>query len=476
ELLRILPGVVAPDETSLEQVGFLSGANSTSQYHVNGLRGEQNNVTIDGARMIDFGANNGSVITANPDMVQEVRVQTSNYAAEHGTSAVQINATTKGGSSGFHGTAYDYMRHWRFQASDRSNNVANPIVPRPKSQYNYPGFNIGGPIIIPGTNFNKNRDKLFFFFGYEYYYQRVDEGSFPAVVPTLKQRQGDFTGFNVHVPGDCNVNGVGPGGATNNLMPCKDPLGAALLNLYHAPNYNDAAGHNYIYSVLRPNDRNQETARIDYSISDKTKLWVKLAREYETQGFPRGLWWDSSTYEIPGKLTSYNTGRSVVANLTNVINPTMTNEVLFAGSKLNLYYNYADPDKVSFEGLGLTKKVCFFPGTNPYVPIGIIDNWTSELLTAYGYPIYSPYSSFHVADNLSKVYNTHTLKFGGVIEQGNKNQQSNHDTYITFGQWGQSNGTGNNFGHLYVGRPVEFQQATDRPVDNFRLYNYEFYG
>ena len=476
ELLRILPGVVAPDETSLEQVGFLSGANSTSQYHVNGLRGEQNNVTIDGARMIDFGANNGSVITANPDMVQEVRVQTSNYAAEHGTSAVQINATTKGGSSGFHGTAYDYMRHWRFQASDRSNNVANPIVSRPKSQYNYPGFNIGGPIIIPGTNFNKNRDKLFFFFGYEYYYQRVDEGSFPAVVPTLKQRQGDFTGFNVHVPGDCNVNGVGPGGATNNLLPCKDPLGAALLNLYPAPNYSDAAGHNYIYSVLRPNDRNQETARIDYSISDKTKLWVKLAREYETQGFPRGLWWDSSTYEIPGKLTSYNTGRSVVANLTNVINPTMTNEVLFAGSKLNLYYNYADPNKVSYEGLGLIKKVGFFPGTNPYVPIGIIDNWTSELLTAYGYPIYSPYSSFHVADNLSKVYNTHTLKFGGVIEQGNKNQQSNHDTYITLGQWGQSNGTGNNFGDLYVGRPVEFQQATDRPVDNFRLYNYEFYG
>ena len=476
ELLRILPGVVAPDETSLEQVGFVNGANSTNQYHVNGLRGEQNNVTIDGARMMDFGANNGSVITANPDMVQEVRVQTSNYAAEHGTSAVQINATTKGGSSAFHGTIYDYMRHWRFQASDRSNNVANPIIPRPKSQYNYPGFNIGGPIIIPGTNFNKNRDKLFFFFGYEYYYQRVDEGSFPGVVPTLKQREGDFSGFGVHVPGGCNVNGVGPGGATNNLAPCKDPLGAALINLYPLPNYSDAAGHNYIYSVLRPNDRNQETARIDYSISDKTKLWVKLAREYETQGFPRGLWWDSATYEIPGKLTSYNTGRSVVANLTNVINPTMTNEVLFAGSKLNLYYNYADPDKVSYKGLGLTQKVGFFPGENPYVPIGVIDNWSAELLTAYGYPISSPYSSFHVADNLSKVYNTHTLKFGGVIEQGNKNQQSNHDTYITLGQWGQSNGTGNNFGDLYVGRPVEFQQATDRPADNFRFYNYEVYG
>jgi hypothetical protein len=479
ELLRILPGVVAPDNTSLEQVSFGGGANSNAAYHVNGLRGEQNNVQIDGARMIDFGSNNGTVITANPDMVQEVKVQTSNYAAEHGTSAVQISATTKGGSQDFHGSIYDYMRNYRFQASDRSNNYKFPIVERPKSQYNYPGGNIGGPVLLPWTKFNRNRDKLFFFFGYEYYYQRVDEGSLnPSIVPTAKQRAGDFSGTSgIHLPAGCSVPGF-----SGNLVPCKDPLGAALLNLYPQPNYSDAAGNNYVYSVLRPNDRNQTTARFDYNISDKTKLYVKLAREYEQQGFPRGLWWDSSTYEVPGKLTSYNLGRSVVVNLTNIINPTMTNEVLFSGSKLKLYYDYSDPDKVSFSSLGLQKTVGFsgakvdFIGKNPYVPVSIIDSWSRELFTAYGYPIQSPYSSFSVTDNLSKVYNTHTLKFGAFVEQGNKNQQSNHDTDIVLAQWGQANGTGNNFGDLYVGRPIEFTQASDRPFDNFRFYNYEFYG
>ena len=167
ELLRILPGVVAPDNTSIESVSFGGGANANSRYNVNGLRGEQNNVSLDGSRMIDIGANNGTVITANPDMVQEVKVQTSNYAAEHGTSAVQISATTKSGSSDFHGSVYDYMRHWSFQANDRSNSINN--VARPKSKYNYPGGNIGGPILLPGTNFNRNRDKLFFFVGYELY-------------------------------------------------------------------------------------------------------------------------------------------------------------------------------------------------------------------------------------------------------------------------------------------------------------------
>src|SRR6185369_3507506 len=259
ELLRILPGVVAPDQTTLEQVGFTSGANATAQYHVNGLRGEENNVTIDGSRMMDFGANNGSAITANPDMVQEVRVQTSNYAAEHGSSAVQISATTKSGSSAFHGSLYDYIRNHRFQANDRSNSINN--VSRPLSKYQYPGGNIGGPVYLPrfgegGKPYHSLKDKLFFFVGYERYYQQVDEGSAKFLVPTLKQRQGDFSELlalnqRVTVPAGCTIGGVvgNPGNNDdvapgNNLAPCGDPFGKALLNLFPLPNLNVPIGQN----------------------------------------------------------------------------------------------------------------------------------------------------------------------------------------------------------------------------------------
>lgn len=502
ELLRILPGVVAPDNTSLEQVSFGGGANANNAYHVNGLRGEQNNVQLDGARMIDFGANNGTVITANPDMVQEVKIQTSNYAAEHGSSAVQISATTKGGSRDFHGSVYDYIRDFHFQANDRSNSINNVV--RPKSKYNYPGGNVGGPVILPWTNFNRNRDKLFFFVGFEYYYQRVDEGSSLFTVPTLKERAGDFTGFPVVYPRGCTINGVNVAGQpATSLTACKNNLGAALLNLFPAPNREGSS--NYVYSVLRPNDRHQTTLRFDYNVNDKTKIYVKYAQEFEEQGFPRGLWWDSSNFEVPGKLASKNTGKSFVANLTSIINPTMTNEVLFAASKLDLQYDYTEPDKVSFSGLGLTEAdrvgfhgqanstVCNncsginFAGSNPYVPIGYTNAWWGGVfINAYGFPISSPYSSFSVTDNLTKVFNTHTLKFGAFFEQANKNQQSNHDTYILTDGWenvcggcGGSRshgGTGYNFADLYVGRPQSLQQATDRPADHFRYYNYEFYA
>ena len=493
ELLRILPGVVAPDNTDLESIAFGGGANANSQYHVNGLRGEQNNISIDGSRMIDIGSNNGTIITANPDMVQEVKIQTSNYAAEHGTSAVQVSATTKGGSSDFHGSIYDYLRNHRFQANDRSNSINN--VARPLSKYNYPGGNVGGPVLLPGTNFNKNRDKLFFFVGYERYYQQVDEGSGRFLVPTLKQRQGDFSEFpNVTVPAGCTANGVvgnpgnnndvAPGG---NLAPCAHPLGRALLNFYPAPNLAAAPGQpNYVYSVLRPNNRQQFTSRFDYSISDKTKLYVRFAREYEEQGFPRGLWWNSSNYELPGNLTSKNLGRSVVVNLTNIITPTMTNEILFSASKLSLNYDFADPDKVSWAGLGLQRVGFFSPNNpnipaslannNPYVPLSVITWGQGDFHTAYGYPILAWNDSFAITDNLVKVQNTHTLKFGVFFEQANKRQQSNSDTNIVTAQWGQTTGTLNNFGDIFVGKPIEFAQATTRPLDNFRYYNYEFYA
>jgi hypothetical protein len=241
--------------------------------------------------------------------------------------------------------------------------------------------------VIPGSNFNKNRDKMFFFAGFEYYYQRVDEGSTLSVVPTLKQRQGDFSelltgpganlnqGRTVTVPPGCRVGSAGPGSPApnNNLAPCMDPMGKALIGLYPQPNYSDANNRfNYVYSVLRPIDRNQLVARVDYNISEDTKLYVRLGRESEEQAWPRGLWWNSSDYELPGKLTGNNLGRSLVVNVTSLINPTMTNEILFSGSKLKLDNDYKDAQRVTFEGLGVSR-FGYFPGNNKYVPIGIID-------------------------------------------------------------------------------------------------------
>ena len=256
ELLRILPGVVAPDpsdpNSGLDRVTFGGGANATANYTVNGIRGQNNNVSIDGSRVIDIGSNNGTIITPNVDMIQEATIKSSNYAAEYGSAGVQASFTTKGGGKDFHGELYDYIRPEKLQANDRSSTTLGS--PRPPTNFKYPGGNIGGPIILPGTNFNKNRDKAFFFVGFEVQRQKPDRGSRLGTVPTALERNGDFSKSLANNTGqygnhlcppdtigwsDCNGSGGlgSDGGARSpvpngNFVPFKNALGAALLNFY----------------------------------------------------------------------------------------------------------------------------------------------------------------------------------------------------------------------------------------------------
>ena len=64
ELLRILPGVVAPDSSAFESVSFGGGANNTQGYTVNGIRGSNNTVSLDGSSLIDIGSNSGVIVDA----------------------------------------------------------------------------------------------------------------------------------------------------------------------------------------------------------------------------------------------------------------------------------------------------------------------------------------------------------------------------------------------------------------------------
>lgn len=464
ELLRILPGVAAPlpDDPAFQSVSFGGGTNANNRYNVNGLRGEQNNVSIDGSRVMDIGSNNGTIITANVDMIQEVKVQSSNYAAEHGSSGVQITATTKGGSQQFHGTVYTYIRDASLNANDRSNSING--VAKPAEKYRYPGGNVGGPVLLPWTDFNKNRDKLFFFYGLEIQRQEVDPGSRFDRVPTEQERMGIF-------PNGLDVR--------NRI----DPVGQALINLYPLPNFTDPNGgrDNYVSTGLQPINRNQQNLRIDYNISNDTKLYVRWSREYEENDFARGLWWQPSSFELPTHVLGTNIGRSIAGNLTNVINPTMTNEFVFSFSKLKLDNDYADPSKVSLEALGIPNFAGPFGQQSPYAPIAIITSWSGQTKGDFwepgGLPLFAHNSSLSFTDNLTKVAGAHTLKFGALVERAIKVQNVSNDpeTRLIFANWGNGS-TGDVYADLLVGRPAQVVQSTRPPNGDFRFYNYEFYG
>ncbi|MDQ3009820.1 MAG: Plug and carboxypeptidase regulatory-like domain-containing protein [Acidobacteriota bacterium] len=490
ELLRILPGVVAPDSSTYQVTGF----GDASAYTVNGQRGQNNNISVDGSRVIDIGCNCGSIVSLNNDFVQEVTIQSSNFAAEHGNSGVQISGTTKSGGKDFHGSIYTYTRHEALAANDRFRNYVKAQDPsslaglKPVGRFYYPGGTISGPITLPKKvfgplgGFNEGRDKLFFFVGFEV--QRQTFGAPPKIsnVPTLAQRRGDFTGSTVRIPG--GFPNAGQNAPNSNLAPYINPIGQKLINLYPLPN-SSIPGSNYISNITQTQHRKDFKTRIDYKVNDNTNLYVRITRETQGNVNPYGIWWGPSTFELPSANQEDQLGRSVAVGLTKVLSPTMTNEMVFSGSKLKLDNHYQDPDKVRLSTLGLENiwRLPFdntqFGRQSPFVSLSLISWAQGQLWSPGTNPIFAYNDSFSVTDNLSKVAGTHTLKFGALVEQGNKRQNFQGDPdsqgLIGFNNW-NGNGTGNDFGDLLVGQLTDVGHGTQPPTGNYRFYNYEFYA
>jgi hypothetical protein len=485
ELLKVLPGTVTPDQSTMETVGFYSGGNNFRGQSVNGGRGTNISPVLDGSKIVDFGSNESTMLNMNPDMVEEVKIQTSNYAAEYGNSHIQVTAVTKGGSSQFHGSAYDYLRSWRLNANDRSNNYAG--VPQPKNSYQYPGFNLSGPVLVPGTGFNRNRDKLFFFVGYEYQHQVVDPGTTLFVVPTLAQRQGDFsellanTGENLAQPPIVTIPagfpGAGAPAPNNDLRPYIDPLGQGFLNLYPLPNHTDPDNrYNYAFNTLTPANRWQLTSRLDWNVSERTHVYVRLALEAEMQKVSRGVW-ETSSYALPSRVIRDNKAWSLAASVTTVLSPSLTNEVVFSASQLKLDNDWEDPAKMQLSALGLEGYQGIFATGSPYAPMGLA-TWGQPLgnmVAGGGLPVYAHNDSVLFTDTLSKVMNAHMIKLGVFVERGQKQQNLGTDEWLVLQSPWTAGATGNDFGDLLVGRLFGYYQTTPVPVGEFRFWNLEGY-
>ena len=493
ELLRILPGVVAPDATAFESVTFGGGANATQSYTVNGIRSSSNTVSLDGASLIDIGSNNGVIVTLNNDMVQEVKVQSSNFAAEYGSGGMSVSAVTKSGSSKFNGSLYHYWRGYQLAANDRSNSITG--TEKPKSKFNYPGGNIGGPIVLPG--FNRERNKAFFFAGFEVQRQQVDPGSYLSTTLTQRMRNGDLSEL---LPENCrgqNLNmtcaqfnipagypGAGTPAPNNNMAPYIHPLGRVLASLYPLPNLDDPNNrYNYNFSTLQSQNRIDFKTRLDYNISQNTKAYVRIAIENENAENARGIWWSSSDLALPTPTYGDNKGRSYSGNVVTVLSPTMTNEALVSFSRLTLDQFWRDPSKVRIDAYpelaGRNYAQGFFPNESPYLPLNIVTSWQGGPgnLWAPAQDVYAHNDALQFSDKLTKIAGSHGLKFGFTAERGRKQQNFQNDEfgYFEFDPWA-TGGTGSAIGDMLVGRPATYRQGTRIPEGQWRYWNLDFFA
>ncbi|HLH42154.1 MAG TPA: TonB-dependent receptor [Bryobacteraceae bacterium] len=169
------------------------------------------------------------------DAIQEVSVQTSNFAAEYGQAAGgYLNFTMKSGTNQFHGSASDYMENEALNAglpytdAGITNSQKAGQHVRNKLRRNDYGFTIGGPIRIPKVYNGQN--KSFFFVNFEQYRTLTGVANGTATVPTDAYRSGNFsttTPLCVTVSAACPAVG-GPTYATQSGALAKDGLGRPI--------------------------------------------------------------------------------------------------------------------------------------------------------------------------------------------------------------------------------------------------------
>ncbi len=157
---------------------------NTAAYRIEGL--DNTNHTVAFAIMQNM---------PNADAIQEMAIQTSNYAPEFGTAGGGLfNITMKSGTNQFHGTGFEYFVNEALNAGTPFSFTGTGDKYRPLNRRNDWGGTFGGPVYIPKVY--NGKDKTFFFFSYERY-KESQALTFPNdTLPVAAYQAGNFSAIS----------------------------------------------------------------------------------------------------------------------------------------------------------------------------------------------------------------------------------------------------------------------------------------
>ncbi len=504
EFIKIMPGFGIQNGTSNaanfsgQTIGINANGNAGSQsplnnaYAYNGLGSNTLDITADGAHVSDPGCNCDTPVNPNADMITEFKVTMSNFSAENQKGPAVISSVAKSGGQNYHGSGFFYARHYALNANDWLSNYNKQ--PRPENKYFYPGGTIGGPVVIPGTGINKSRQKLFFFTGYQYFYQVLDTGLLRATVPTPGMLNGDFSPAELAKLGNITASGAAPRqiNARNltlypgGIIPqtAIDPNMLALMKLYPAPNSdpNSNGGYNWTDDLTFTQNNTQWMSRVDYNISESTKLFVRYNLQRETQPFPIQLWSNNTTQQLPypTRVLGKNRSDSITASLTHVFSPTMTNEFVFGYTFIGFPNVFEDPSKVDPVKVGFNYKLLYKNGV-AQIPNISGGSEAARINNYGGFEVGGPSAGLYankwmpsVSDTVAKVWGRHTLKGGFFFEYIRNAQPASSASMgaMTF-SGGNNNSIGTDYADMLIGNLNSFQQYSFNRINDIKYNTYE---
>jgi hypothetical protein len=412
ELIKLMPGAASTNGITQgnsftdKVVGSNSGP--VGAYSINGT--QPNGAMafmLDGANLVDPGNLGTQIANINEDMISEVKFLTSSYSAEYAKGPVIFQAFSKSGGANYHGEGYLYARNSALNSIDAythsqiANGATTAALAAPDENFYYMGGNVGGPIPIPFSSYNKSHNKLFFWGGYEYMRQHPAGSIINYNVPTQAQLGLDSAAnskFCPSIPEGCgvtnpfdstanagdipagavgawpfaygtpfappagtyhtDVNGSTTCGGAPPQLPCSatvipvtsfDQNGLGLRALYPTPNITPGSGNgwnNFQFVQHVPQNRWEATGKVDYAINDNTKLSVSYTRQIETAQHPTAIWWNPPwTLPYPSPVVANQVSQVFMSNLTHVFSPTTTNEFVFTLARYINPNTLSDPSK-----------------------------------------------------------------------------------------------------------------------------------
>lgn len=458
DLILLTPGAVpAPGTRSNPREARLNVDGNFSLQNYFAFNGVDNNTfTTNGQER------SPQAVQPPPDALQHFKVQTRTYDAEFGwAQGAVINAELKSGSNQFHGNLFLFHRNDNLNANNFFANLSG--IGKAEELRNQYGGIIGGPIVP---------DRTFFFFDYQATDAR--KGTTTAgTVPTAAMRQGIFTGVrDLVLTRDSNGDPVYPeivpcvdeandvlnlNATRTDGLPCGDPAGLALVDLYPNPN---SGTLDYFSAPDIPLDQKSFDIRLDHNISDTDILYgsysfLQTETIVEQGPLPNPL----ATGGFTGN--SFLRGQLVSMTYNKIINSQVVNSARFGFNRIFSNTGPVAPAGDAGPDFGLNN----LPGAFAYGLPPIRVSGYSFLGTAEWRPQYQVSQVYQFLDNLSWVNGNHTLKFGFEYKRAVNNFldiKAANGRYIIPNWW-----TGDGIATLLLGGIGRIEQTTPLVPHNY---------
>lgn len=466
---------------------------------VNGSRGVENNVTLDGSNNNEVAVGGTVGAQPRPDAVQEFRLLTSNFEPEFGRNTGSIiNVVTKSGTNQFHGNGRFFYRPTKTSATDFLTKALSNGDPNADLRLKYErkeyGGNIGGPIYF--LNFGQGgpvvydgKDKSFFFADFERRYQDRGNSVNLSGLPSTAQRNGDFSSYLLAGAPTCvGLNGANPGVNCNlalidpatgmpfpgNIIPANRISPIANYYLQFLPQGNSQGQASASANRLEKN--NYLTTRFDHNITDNHLL--NFTFNYFDQD-------DASPFafggaNVPGfGSTNLRKTRNYIGRYTYVISPKVVNYFLISYAKNKqpgvAPINATTPRQIGFTGNFVAEASLAGPPQIRLLDRGLI----------LGNSIQGPQrritENIQIQDSVSYLVGSHRIKFG---VDGTKYKQDTDFTFINQGLFsysaigleGFTNTTGDDLADFLTGQAPAAVQFGANGARDFRQLAFAAFG